>query len=55
MKERIRMSFEEQLKLYIQENEQLLKDLKLIKDMKLPDCYIAAGYIRNYVWDQLQE
>lgn len=49
------MTFEEQLKLYIRENEQLLKDLKLVKDMNLPDCYIAAGYIRNYVWDRLHE
>lgn len=49
------MTSEEQLKLYIHENEQLLKDLKLVKDMKLPDCYIAAGYIRNYVWDRLHK
>jgi hypothetical protein len=47
------MSLEEQFILYIRENEQLLKDLKLVREMKLPDCYIAAGYIRNYVWDRL--
>jgi hypothetical protein len=47
------MLLEDHLKLYIQEHEQLMKDLTLVRDMILPDCYIAAGYIRNYVWDRL--
>jgi hypothetical protein len=49
------MQFDEIIKRYIRENEQMMKDLKLVKDMNLPDCYIAAGYIRNYVWDRLHE
>jgi hypothetical protein len=47
------MSLEEKLKQLISENEQMMKDLKLVRDLDLPDCYIAAGYIRNYIWDRL--
>lgn len=47
------MSLEKRLKLSIRKNEQLVQDLKLVRDMKLPECYIAAGYIRNYIWDEL--
>lgn len=35
------------------EEEQIIKDLKLIRQLNLPQSYIAAGYIRNYVWDRL--
>ena len=45
--------FKEQLKSYILENDQLLSDLKLVRALDLPDCCIAAGYIRNYIWDRL--
>jgi hypothetical protein len=44
---------EKQLIQYIQEYEQLMNDLRIVKDLELPDGYIAAGYIRNYVWDRL--
>ena len=47
------MSLEEQLKLFVNENEQLLRDLKIARELNLPDCFIAAGYIRNYIWDRL--
>ncbi|WP_202113484.1 nucleotidyltransferase family protein [Paenibacillus sp. MMS18-CY102] len=30
-----------------------MEDLQQVRDLKLPDCYIAAGYIRNMVWDRL--
>ena len=35
------------------EEEQIIKDLKLVRQLDLPQSYIAAGYIRNYVWDRL--
>lgn len=28
-------------------------DLKMVRDMQLPHWCIAAGYVRNYVWDYL--
>jgi len=30
-----------------------MADLRLVRSLELPQCYIAAGYIRNYVWDRL--
>jgi hypothetical protein len=44
---------EKQLIQYIQEHDQLMSDLTIVKGLELPDCYIAAGYIRNYIWDRL--
>ncbi|EFM12494.1 protein of unknown function DUF925 [Paenibacillus curdlanolyticus YK9] len=46
--------FEEQLKDYINNEPYLIEDLKLVSELNLPDCYIAAGYIRSMVWDRLQ-
>lgn len=45
--------FEEQLKQLIAECEPLMSDLRIVRRLDLPDCYIAAGYIRSYVWDVL--
>ncbi|WP_308634648.1 nucleotidyltransferase family protein [Paenibacillus silvisoli] len=41
------------LKRLIAANEQLLHDLEAVKSLRLPQCFIAAGYIRNMVWDHL--
>lgn len=45
--------FEEQIRDYIFENKQLVSDLTIVRALDLPDGYIAAGYIRNCVWDRL--
>ncbi|AZK47399.1 nucleotidyltransferase family protein [Paenibacillus lentus] len=45
--------YEEQLKQLIVECEPLLSDLRAVRRLELPQCYIAAGYIRSYVWDVL--
>ncbi|MFB9278432.1 nucleotidyltransferase family protein [Cohnella cellulosilytica] len=29
----------------------LMRDLKLVQSLNLPDGCIAAGYVRNFVWD----
>jgi hypothetical protein len=42
---------EERLKEYIRQHKPLMADLGIVRDLALPQCYIAAGYIRNYVWD----
>jgi len=34
-------------------NNNLLRDLGLVKGLGLPQWCIAAGYVRNYVWDYL--
>ncbi|PJN56270.1 hypothetical protein PAEVO_29930 [Paenibacillus sp. GM2FR] len=44
---------EERLKEYISQHKQLMTDLGSVRDLGLPQCYIAAGYIRNYVWNLL--
>ncbi|MEQ7054010.1 nucleotidyltransferase family protein [Paenibacillaceae sp. P-4] len=44
---------EQQLKQYLREHEAFMRDLRIVQELQLPQCYIAAGYIRNYVWDKL--
>ena len=44
---------EKKLIQYIEENESMLNDLRRVRDLHLPDGYIGAGLIRNYVWDRL--
>jgi uncharacterized protein len=48
-------SLEKQFKLLLFENEILLNDLRIVRSLQLPECYIAAGYIRNYIWDRLHQ
>ncbi|WP_018750741.1 nucleotidyltransferase family protein [Paenibacillus sanguinis] len=37
----------------LRSNEYLLRDLELVRQLGLPEWYIAAGYVRNRVWDYL--
>lgn len=37
----------------LMEHDTLMDDLRLVRSLQLPQCYIAAGYIRNYVWDRI--
>lgn len=30
-----------------------MKQLEVVASLKLPDCYIAAGFVRNLVWDHM--
>nr|WP_116189750.1 nucleotidyltransferase family protein [Paenibacillus taihuensis] len=39
--------------LFLMEHDTLMDDLRLVRSLQLPQCYIAAGCIRNYVWDRL--
>ncbi len=43
----------ERLMNVIRQHEGLMRDLITVRALNLPECYIAAGYIRNYVWDLL--
>jgi len=37
----------------ISNNDEIMKDLKMIRTLKLSDWYVSAGYVRNYIWDTL--
>ncbi|WP_218044130.1 nucleotidyltransferase family protein [Kiloniella majae] len=39
---------------FLQSSEQLMGCLKVVRDLELPDCWVAAGLIRNSYWDHLQ-
>ena len=43
----------ERLKEIMLSKPHTLRDLELVKSLNLPNWYIAAGYIRNQVWDVL--
>ncbi|WP_339303319.1 nucleotidyltransferase family protein [Paenibacillus sp. FSL R5-0519] len=47
------MLHEERFIRAITEHEQLMQDLRRVQSLHLPQCYIGAGYIRNYIWDVL--
>ncbi|WP_211747692.1 nucleotidyltransferase family protein [Paenibacillus sp. Marseille-Q4541] len=34
---------------------QIVDDLKRVRELRLPQACIAAGYVRNRVWDELHE
>ncbi|MCR8644363.1 nucleotidyltransferase family protein [Paenibacillus sp. N1-5-1-14] len=46
-------AYKDQLLDMIYSNEEMMKELELLRSLQLPDWYVAAGYIRNYVWDKL--
>jgi hypothetical protein len=37
----------------IEQDDVRVKALKSVASLSLPQCYIAAGFIRNLVWDSL--
>ena len=37
----------------ISNNDEMMKDLKMMRALNLPNWLIAAGYVRNYIWDTL--
>ena len=43
------------LKQLLQNDPFRMGALKLVASLKLPDCYIAAGFMRNLVWDYIHE
>ena len=47
------ISAEQRLKHLIQADSVRMEILTLVATLELPDCYVAAGFIRNLVWDHL--
>ena len=43
----------ETLERIVSQQEFHMRALKAVKNLGLPDCYIAAGFIRNLVWDHI--
>ena len=41
----------EELLAYITENQEMVDVLRNVRKLNLPDWYVAAGFIRNYIWD----
>jgi hypothetical protein len=37
----------------ISDNAEMMNDLSVVRSLELPHGHIAAGYVRNYVWDYL--
>jgi len=47
------MNHFENLKALLLEDEERQRILSLVSSLDLPDCWIAAGFVRNAVWDFL--
>jgi len=37
----------------IRNNQEIMMDLAMIRRLNLPNWCVAAGYVRNYIWDSL--
>jgi hypothetical protein len=42
-----------ELRNLIATDQRRMRVLGLVKDLGLPDCWVAAGFVRNCVWDHL--
>lgn len=47
------MDYEAQIRLWLMQDEMRLDVIKAVSSLTLSDCWIAAGFIRNLVWDKL--
>lgn len=36
-------------------DEARLGTIRCVQSLSLPDCYLAAGFVRNFVWDHLHD
>ncbi|MDH4872149.1 nucleotidyltransferase family protein [Pseudomonas sp. BN515] len=44
-----------QLKAIIASDPARMRILRLVRDLELPDCWVAAGFVRSAVWDHLHQ
>ena len=49
------MNLEEQLKAWIEEDSLRMHALSIAAELQLPQWCIAAGFVRNMVWDKLHQ
>lgn len=46
---------EQDIKHLIEQDPDMMAALRAAKSLALPDCWIAAGFVRNRVWDAMHE
>ena len=39
----------------LKKDTERMRVLEIVNSLKLPDCYVAVGFLRNMVWDYLHE
>jgi len=49
------MNLEAQLRDLIAEDLVRMHILRIVRDLNLPDCWVAAGFVRSLVWDHLHQ
>ncbi|ABZ77443.1 protein of unknown function DUF925 [Shewanella halifaxensis HAW-EB4] len=49
----IKIDFEQQIKHWLLEDEYRFNALRIVEQLKLNDWMLAAGFVRNLVWDKL--
>jgi len=49
------MNLEAQLRDLIAEDPVRMHILRMVRDLNLPDCWVAAGFVRSLVWDHLHQ
>jgi len=47
------MKWEQQLAQWISQDQQMMNALRLVRALRMNEGAIAAGFVRNYVWDRL--
>ena len=47
------LSKENDLKKLIENDSEFMEVLSIIEELNLPDCWLCAGSIRNYIWNYL--
>lgn len=43
----------ERMAAIVRRDPERLRCLRLVRDLGLPDCWVAAGFLRNAIWDAL--
>ena len=49
------MNLAAQLQTLIANDPQRLRILQQVRELDLPDCWVAAGFVRSAVWDHLHQ
>ncbi|MCC2974002.1 nucleotidyltransferase family protein [Massilia sp. IC2-476] len=49
------MEFLNQLQSLIASDPERMRVLRLVRELDLPDCWVAAGFVRNCVWDFMHQ
>lgn len=44
-----------QLQSQTSSDRQRMRVLRIVRELKLPDCWVAAGFVRSCVWDYLHQ